>query len=1086
MLLTKFVDSSPFLSKAEQGFDVLHSTRMENRARTAPGELNKRIASQEILPDRTDGKQQWRDGSLYTGSFKNGLRHGNGESKWPNGESYVGEFVRDRREGKGFYIWSDGSKYEGYFKRNKRAGYGKFLLANGNYFEGIYAHDQRDGPGVFTYKDEGLQDIGIWKAKKIVKICPKLKNAFTFRNFTQHSINSNDKEDQDEIVNVDNKKKKKKKETSEIVQLSCNLSEEDELVMPESFKYKDIVNCKREGFKAKGPLENMSERMIYAASEGDVVTVEEILRECNVHPDVTDRTGFGALLAAAVNCHIHVINCLLDYGGNVNGLNEEGLSALAACHILLYTNQDFVDNIAENVPKENSFNSIEWDKQRGCYVHRNDRKTILSMYGLLRSVSGSSGRNRQKISQGSTPGSLFDNKLIVKIGDQIDDHDNDCNDGDSSQQGSGDEDGEDHGMTENWKLTYYQRTLGRREELAEINRCFQKLKSAPFDDREVLDDTRLPPLTFLKAEEVAKEIEAFKKKRKSEVKNKEQVEECGEDVFDKLSHASVYRGVSFGGAPKISMACEDTKQKLLNAERKPHLNATINMLLQRGADPNASSLPMPVLFFAVKSADTKAVKALLSKKADTSIRLDRKHLGLAPLHIAVALPCSEGIEITRLLLEANADPDITDELFGEEERGRTALHIACAREDCDKDAQKVVEYLVKFGANPNTLCRGHSPLSLAISSGNDLVVDTLLKNNADPSMKLTNGVGSALCAATTFVAERRRKPNSRVKLIDKLVKTGADLLAPILIMDKYPPGTVVDYAHHVFNQDRRIAHTPYHALSALERACHNTRKEVLEHLGNLLRTAALKREKEMLENELSNIPEAETASEAECKHDATVVSFDETTTTTDKKGASKKLTAKEKKKIVQQSKSPRRDPNCGLPFSVVKSNDPKTIAALEMNAANQRRLEAKRRFRYCYECGRLIGIRLAACTRCKEVFYCSKNCKVKAWNLRHKDECARLSGRRGNGNRAISPTPVTEEGPELPIIDLRNSPKEDLETRSNESRKNNKLAAKREVSASSRAVSMKQPSLDQTFSTLNAPSREGRKLSAFSKLSAMM
>ena len=75
----------------------------------------------------------------------------------------------------------------------------------------------------------------------------------------------------------------------------------------------------------------------------------------------------------------------------------------------------------------------------------------------------------------------------------------------------------------------------------------------------------------------------------------------------------------------------------------------------------------------------------------------------------------------------------------------------------------------------------------------------------------------------------------------------------------------------------------------------------------------------------------------------------------EKSPATKKKVGKDSAAGNSQMKSPKRDPMCGLPFAVVKFNDPKSIAALEMNAANQRRLEAKRRFRYCYECGRLLG-----------------------------------------------------------------------------------------------------------------------------------
>ncbi|KAM9370780.1 ankyrin repeat and MYND domain-containing protein 1 [Phaethornis superciliosus] len=397
---------------------------------------------------------------------------------------------------------------------------------------------------------------------------------------------------------------------------------------------------------------------------------------------------------------------------------------------------------------------------------------------------------------------------------------------------------------------------------------------------------------------------------------------------------------------------------------------TIQLLLRRGADPNAAWVSPHLLFFAVKAADTEAVKLLLKTGARTDVQLSAKLGGLTPLHIAASIPGVEGVQITQHLLHSapdiNARAEDGSEIYGPdkaraasctgvgtlqvknetgppreyfssysgpfpEEGGRTALHIACEREDNNKHARDVIRLLLMHQANPNMLWSGHSPLSLAIASRNDLAVAELLKHGADPNLPLSGVVRSALCAVLSTAYEQQRTAAQRIALVNKLLEAGANILAPVTLGDGQGKavGTAVDYAYYKYSQDRRIAHTPYHTLSAAEQEVFQTRRSLLEHIAWKLRESVILKEKEWDQEELRRAKKS--------------VDF----------------------AVHTKDRGSHHLEEMRLPF-----------------------------FKYCYQCGRSVGIQLSPCKRCHAIFTCSETCRKKSWAERHGQECRRLMAPR--------------------------------------------------------------------------------------------
>ncbi|PNJ10347.1 ANKMY1 isoform 3 [Pongo abelii] len=215
------------------------------------------------------------------------------------------------------------------------------------------------------------------------------------------------------------------------------------------------------------------------------------------------------------------------------------------------------------------------------------------------------------------------------------------------------------------------------------------------------------------------------------------------------------------------------------------------------------------------------------------------------------------------------------------------------------------------------------------------VVKELLTQGADPNLPLTKGLGSALCVACDLTYEHQRSMDSKLALIDRLISHGADILKPVILRqgEKEAVGTAVDYGYFRFFQDRRIAHCPFHTLTPAERETFLARRRLLEYMGLQLRQAVFAKESQWDPTWLYLCKRAEL-----------------------------------------------------IPSHRMKKKGPSLPRGLDVKEQGQIPF-----FKFCYQCGRSIGVRLLPCPRCYGILTCSKYCKTKAWTEFHKKDCGDLA-----------------------------------------------------------------------------------------------
>lgn len=101
------------------------------------------------------------NGNTYEGQWVKGkdTREGQGKEIYKDGTIYVGQFKEDYKTGKGKLTFKSGYEYEGQFLNDCYHGYGKMKYDDGRRYEGLYEFGQAHGQGILMFED-GAKYVG--------------------------------------------------------------------------------------------------------------------------------------------------------------------------------------------------------------------------------------------------------------------------------------------------------------------------------------------------------------------------------------------------------------------------------------------------------------------------------------------------------------------------------------------------------------------------------------------------------------------------------------------------------------------------------------------------------------------------------------------------------------------------------------------------------------------------------------------------------------------------------------------------------------------------------------------------------------